>query len=137
MAIDIYNRGMEDLNSFIKKHRKNEDKASDFATYLYKLMNKYGFENDPDLYNKANISKQSFSLIKSGKVNPSVETVIKIVFALHATNSECKYLLKKAGFTLASSSNYALIIRYCIENKIYDLNKVNDYLEEYGFKAIE
>ena len=46
-----------------------------------------------------------------------------------------KYLLKKAGYTPSSASTYSLIIRYCIENKIYDLNKVNDYLEEYGFKA--
>ena len=133
MAIDIYNRGMEDLDSFIKKHRNNEEKSSDFVTYLYKLIDKYGFKKDSEFYNKANVSKQCFSLIKSGKVNPSMETVIKFVFTLHATNRECKYLLKKAGYTLASSSKYALIIRYCIENKIYDLDVLNQFLEEYGY----
>ena len=59
---------------------------------------------------------------------------IKIVFALELTNSECKYLLKKAGYTLASSSKYALIIRYFIENGIYDLSELNKTLIEYGFK---
>ena len=49
-------------------------------------------------------------------------------------NHECKYLLKKAGYTLASSSTYALVIRYCIENKIYDLDKVNEYLTQYGYE---
>ena len=60
---------------------------------------------------------------------------IKLVFALRLNNHECKYLLEKAGYTLSSASTYSLIIRYCIENKIYDLNKVNDYLEEYGFNS--
>ena len=133
MAIDIYNIGMEDLDSFIKKHRKNEEKASDFVTYLYSLMDKYGFDKNSDLYNKANITRQHWSLIISGKVNPSLQTIIKIVFVLHASNRECKYLLKKAGYTLASSSEYALIIRYCIENQIYDLDVLNKYLEERGY----
>lgn len=123
---------MEELKEYIKRHKVNKDKSSDFATYLYQLMDKYGYDKNSDLYNKANISKQSWSLIISGKVVPSPKTVIKIVFALHANNRECKYLLKKAGYTLASSSDYALIIRYCIENNIYDLSVVNDYLSEFG-----
>ena len=134
VAIDIYNIGMEDLKTYINKHHKNLEKTSDFPTYLWSLLEKYGFEKDSDLYRKANISRQHWSLIISGKINPSLQTVIKIVFALRADNHECKYLLKKAGYTLASSSEYALIIRYCIENKIYDLNVLNQYLSEYGYE---
>ena len=125
---------MESLDSFIKKHRSNKEKASDFVTYLYELMDKYGFDKSSDLYNKANITRQHWSSIISNKINPSMQTVMKLVFALHTNNHECKTLLKKAGYTLASASEYSLIIRYCIENKIYDLNELNKYLEEYGYK---
>lgn len=125
---------MEELKDYIKRHKENKEKSSDFATYLYQLMDKYGYDKNSDLYKRSNISKQSWSLIISGKVVPSLKTVIKIVFALHATNKECKYLLKKAGYTLASSSDYALIIRYCLENEIYDLSVVDDYLIEYGYE---
>ena len=125
---------MEELKEYIKRHKENKEKSSDFATYLYQLMDKYGYDKNSDLYNRANISKQSWSLIISGKVVPSPKTVIKIVFALHASNKECKYLLKKAGYTLSSSSDYALIIRYCLENEIYDLSVVDDYLIEYGYE---
>ena len=128
---------MESLKEYIVRHRINKEKTNDFVTYLYELMDKYGFDKNSDLYEKANISRQYWSKIINKERQPSLETVLKIVFALKLQNHECKYLLKKAGYTLASSSTYALIIRYCIENKIYDLNKVNDHLEEYGFKAIE
>lgn len=128
---------MESLKEYIAKHKANKEKANDFVTYLYELMDKYGFDKSSDLYDKANISRQHWSKIINEEIQPSLETVLKLVFALKLNNHECKYLLKKAGYTLASSSTYALVIRYSIENKIYDLNKVNDYLEEYGFKAIE
>ena len=124
---------MESLEEFISKHRTTKEKTSSFVEYLYSLMNKYGFDNPSDLYNKANISRQLWSSIISEKSNPSLNVCLKIAFALKATNHECKYLLKKAGYTLASSNKFALIIRYAIENKIYDINDVNDLLEKNGY----
>ena len=128
---------MESLKEFIKKHKANDEKAKDFADYLYELMDKHGFDKNSDLYNKANISRQLWSSVISKKSEPSLNFTLKLVFTLHLNNHECKYLLKKAGFTLASSSDYALVIRYCIENKIYDIQKVNDYLEEMNLEIIE
>ena len=125
---------MKDLETFIKEHRRNEEKSKDFVSYLYQLMDERGYSKNSDLYNKANISRQTWSLIISNKINPSLNSVLKIVFALELNNHECKFLLKKAGYTLASSSTYSLIIRYCIENKIYDLIKVNELLEKNGYK---
>ena len=125
---------MEALEEFIAKHRSNKEKTLSFVEYLYSLMNKYGFDNPADLYNKANISRQLWSSIISGKSNPSLNVCLKIAFALRVTNHECKYLLKKAGYTLASSNKFALIIRYAIENKIYDINEVNTLLENNGYK---
>ena len=124
---------MESLEEFIAKHRTTEEKTSSFVEYLYSLMNKYGFDNPSDLYNKANISRQLWSSIISEKSNPSLNVCLKIAFALKTTNHECKYLLKKAGYTLASSNKFALIIRYAIENKIYDIDDVNDLLEKNGY----
>ncbi len=123
----------EKIDKYIEEHRVLDKKSSTFVEYLYQLMDARGVDN-PTLYNKANISRQLFSSIISEKSHPSLNVCIKIVFALELTNSECKYLLKKAGYTLASSSKYALIIRYFIENGIYDLSELNKTLIEYGFK---
>ena len=124
---------METLQEFIKKHSENKEKTSSFVEYLYSLMNKYGFENPADVYNKANISRQLWSSIVSEKSHPSLNVCLKIALVMHVTNHECKYLLKKAGYTLASSNKFALIIRYAIENKIYDIDEVNDLLEKNGY----
>ena len=124
---------METLEQFINKHRSSKEKSSSFIEYLYQLMNKYGFDNAAEIYNKANISRQLWSSIISEKSNPSLNVCLKIALVMHVTNHECKYLLKKAGYTLASSNKYALIIRYCIENKIYDIYEVNKLLEENGY----
>ena len=125
---------MESLEEFIKKHQASREKTFSFVEYLYSLMNKYGFDNPSNLYNKANISRQLWSSIISEKSNPSLNVCLKIIFALKATNHECKYPLKKAGYTLASSNKFALIIRYAIENKIYDIDDVNDLLEKNGYE---
>ena len=124
---------MESFEDFAKRHIANNEKSSSFVEYLYSLMDKYGFDNPADLYNKANISRQLWSSIVSEKSNPSLNVCLKIALALEVNNHECKYLLKKAGYTLASSNRFALIIRYAIENKMYDRNKVNDLLDKYGY----
>lgn len=124
---------METLEEFMKRHQATEEKSSSFVDYLYSLMRKYNVENPADLYRKANISRQLWSSIISEKSHPSLNVCLKIALAMQVNNHECKYLLKKAGFTLASSSPFALIVRYAIENKIYDLVAVNRFLEENGY----
>ena len=125
---------METLEQYIEKHEANEEKSVSYIDYLYSLLRKYGYIDKPSkMYGLVDISRSLWSSVISGKSNPSLNFTLKVVFGLHCTNHECKYLLKKAGFTLASSSRFSLIIRYCLENKIYDLLQVNDYLMKYGY----
>lgn len=125
---------METLEQYIYKHESNKEKSMSYLDYLKILLKKYGYDKRPSrMYNKVSISRSLWSSITTGKSQPSINFTLKIVFAMHCTNHECKYLLKKAGFTLSSSSRYSLIIRYCLENKIYDLIEVNDYLMKYGY----
>ena len=100
--------------------------------YVQLLEEKHGIKKDSQIYNKANISRQNWHSILSGESQPKLTTILKIVFAMKLDNHECKYLLKKVGYTLASSSRFALVIRYCLDNQIYELYEVNDYLEQCG-----
>ena len=124
---------METIEEFILKHSKSKEKRRDFTSYLYYLLDKYEIDN-VTFYKKADISRQVYSSLISNKVNPSLNTLIKIIFALKLTNHEAKYLLKKANYTLSSSSNYSLVIRYYIENRIFDIDKLNESLIKYGYE---
>ncbi len=120
------------LEEFIQEHQKSEEKSQSFAEYLYFLMNKHGIKNPSEIYNKVLISRQLWSSIISGKSSPSLKTRVKIALGMHLDNHECKYLLKKAGFTLSSANKFALVIRYAIENQIYDVYEVNELLFNNG-----
>ncbi len=122
------------LEEYIIEHQKNQEKSQSFVDYLYYLMDKYNITNPATIYNKVLISRQLWSSIISGKSEPSLKVCIKIVLGLNLKNHECKYLLKKAGFTLSSANKFALIIRYAIENKIYDIYLVNDMLINNGYE---
>ena len=122
-----------DLKQYIEFHRQNKERSCDLVTYLYYLMDRSGLDA-PSLYQKANLSRQLYSSIISGKSKPSLNVLIKIAFALQLNNHECKLLLKKASYTLSSSSTFSLIIRYCIENRIYDLRQLNEYLLANGYE---
>ena len=127
---------MESFEAFCKKNYKGEDRSMSFNKYLFKLMREKNIEG-PSLYNKVNMTRQTYSKILSDQMEPSLTNAVKLAIALKCTNTECKTLLKKLGYTLSSSSKFALVIRYCLENKIYDYYKVNDLLMKYGCNPLD
>lgn len=60
--------------------------------------------------------------------------MIAIAFELRLDSKTSKNLIKRAGYILTSGIDFVLIIRYCIENKIYDLLTVHELLSEYNLK---
>ena len=89
-----------------------------------------------DVYNSVDIDRRTWSKIISNKINPSLEVAVKIAIGLKLSNEECKIMLKKLNYTLSRSSEFSLIIRYCLENKIYDLIKINEMLYSKGQKNL-
>lgn len=127
---------MNSLDQFLKDNMKDVDHQLAFIDYYFKLLNKYKIEGK-DVYKRMNMSRQLYSRIISGKVVPSLKSAVKLALGIKCSNSECKLLLKKVGYTLPSSSKFALIIRYCFENKIYDYFKINDLLIENGCESLD
>ncbi|MCD4827469.1 MAG: macro domain-containing protein [Acholeplasmataceae bacterium] len=123
-----------------KKSRKLEDIMDhvddSFVTSLFQHIDdrKLG---DIDVYKKANIDRKLFSKIKCNiDYQPSKITVIAFSIALGLNLDETKDLLAKAGFALSKSSKFDLIIRYYIENEIYDMYEINQMLISWKQKTI-
>ena len=126
---------MEKLEQFIKEQQNNKIKSMSFVDYINYVMNDKVL-NASDVYASANIDRRTWSKIISNKMTPSLEMAVKIAIGLKLSNEECKVLLKKLNYTLSSSSEFALVIRYCLENGIYNLIEINEMLYSKGLKTL-
>ena len=113
------------LEDFIKKCDDT------FAVMLLKLIDKKKMD-EVDCYKKANINKQTFYKINNDpKYRPSKPTVVAFALALELNMEETETLLRSAGFALTRNDKFDLIIRYYIENGIYDIFEINEALYKY------
>lgn len=90
---------------------------------------------DPDVYKRANLSKQTFSKIRSDMYyQPNKDTALQMCIGLMLNIDETKDLLAKAGFALSNGIKRDLVVRYFIENEIYNVDELNLILDELSLK---
>ncbi|OZM57377.1 hypothetical protein CIB95_07910 [Lottiidibacillus patelloidae] len=122
---------MDDLEGFLE-----ENKSPSFAMNLFSFIDSSG-RSDVEIYKKAGIDRKLFSKIRS---NPSYKiskkTAIALALALELNKNEAEKLLYSAGFSLSKSNTFDLVILFCIENEIYNLDDVNYALHQLGLNTI-
>ena len=102
-----------------------------FSEMLLRLIDEKGLK-DPEVYKKANVTKQTFSKIRNNiHYNPTKQTVLAFAIALQLNLDETKDLLLKAGYALSKSSYFDVIISYFFESENYDIYEINAVLFEY------
>ncbi|MEI6131489.1 MAG: helix-turn-helix transcriptional regulator [Bacillota bacterium] len=109
--------------------------ADDFQNKLFQLLEEKGYQDKlSDFYNKAGISRQLFANILSynKEYTPSKETLYKIIMTLELDYSEARNLLSTKGYTMSKSLKLDVIMGYCIENKIYEQERVDRILMEHA-----
>lgn len=122
-----YSRSLEESLKKIHKYS--------FAGYLQQLINKKGMKNS-EVYATANITKQYFSKLINGKVNPSKEKVIALAIGLHLNMDETKDILKVAGYAFSPYSQTDIVVKYFINNEDYNVIKLDILLYDFGLDPI-
>ena len=90
-------------------------------------------EKDAAIYKRANIDRKLFSKIRSRKnYQPSKQTALAFAIALHLTLEETRAFISRAGFALTNSSKQDIIVAFCLNHGIYDINEVNMALFDFG-----
>lgn len=115
----------------IKKSEKS------FNELLFEYIKKYNI-SDVELYKKANIDRRLFSKIRSSnEYHPSFGTVTLLALGLNLNTSEYENLLKSASYSLPQNSYVNITLKYCFDEKIYDVNKVDEILYAVSGKLIK
>ena len=103
------------MNNKIKEYL-NQNKSLTFNSLLFSYIDDGGYK-DAEVYKRA---------------GPKKNTVIKLCLSLSLDKNRFNNLLSSAGYSLSKNNNFDLVISYCIENNIYDINVINDYLYTYA-----
>ena len=103
-----------------------------FQQQLFRLIDERG-RDEVEVYKKAGKDKRFFSKIRSNiNYQPSKHTVFAFALSLQLSLDETKDLLASAGFALSPSNRFDLIMQYVLEQRIYDLLKIDCILYDFG-----
>ncbi|MBH9968921.1 hypothetical protein [[Bacillus] enclensis] len=120
-----------ELDDFIEINRKPP-----FNQVLFQYIDEKGV-GDSVIYKKAGLDRRHFSKIRSNPAyQPKKTTLISLALALELNSDDTEDLLSAAGYSLSDSDKFDLIIQFCLEKEIYDLQSVNEILHHYGMKPL-
>ncbi len=119
-----------------KEQRKLQDVIlkleETFSQMLLRLINENALK-DTEVYKKANIDRKLFSKIKNNKnYMPSKNTAIAFAIALRLNLDDTLDLIGKSGYTFSNCSKSDIIIKFFIEEGIYDIFQINESLYDFG-----
>lgn len=109
----------------------NHSELRSFNETLFSFIDEKGVK-DSEIYKKVDIDRKLFSKIRcNNNYIPRRNVIIKLCLALGLKRNDFNKLLNSAGYSL-SNNKFDLVISYCLDNNIYDLKIINDYLYTYS-----
>lgn len=126
----------EDISASKNLDKVLENIGPSFKETLFSLIDEKGLK-DPEVYKRANVDRKTFSKIRCQEnYLPRKKIVLALGIALNLSYSEMSDFLSTAGMAFSPASKSDLLVKYFIENNIYDINTINLALFEYGFECL-
>ena len=100
----------------------NQMKTLSFQQLLFSFIDRSG-RSDSDIYNYVGIDRRLFSKVRCNEnYNLSKENVLRLCVSLRLNLEDTSKLLSSAGYSLSTNNDFDLVIRYCIDHNIYDID---------------
>ena len=123
-----------------KYYRSWERKNSVRKTFSSEVMRmvRSKFRKASSFYNPVGIDKRTFHRMKTDyEYKPSKNTAFRCCIALHLNGEQADELLKLAGYAFSPSDPSDLVIRFCLDNGIWDLPSINYLMDSFELKDLE
>ena len=136
---NFHNLKVQDSSSdyIVESIRKNRIPEKNFTELLFHYIDSSNY-TDVQIYKKAFIDKRLFSKIRSNNnYHPSFGTVTLLALALELSTAQFEELLQSASYSLPQNNYINITLKYCFDNKIYDIYKVNELIFEVSNKEIK
>ncbi len=115
----------------IDKKLPEKQRGTLFWEHLQTLIQRTGKTN-AQIYKAANLDRRTFSRIRTNpNYLPAKATILALAVALHLTIEETDVLLAHAGQLLCHWECTDIVVEYFIQNKMYDINLINEVLYAY------
>jgi hypothetical protein len=120
-----------ELDDFIRNNRKPT-----LQEVLFRFIDKKGI-TDAEVYKSAGLDRKHFSKIRSKPdYRPKKSTIFALALGLELNKEDTEELLGSAGYSLSESETSDLVIKFCLDKHIYDVNQVNEYLVYFSEKPL-
>ena len=107
-----------------------------FTNEVKRLMHERGMTGS-ELCKRILMDRRLWSKLNTdSEYQPSRETATAICLALRLNEDQAQELLKAAGYTLSATHKQDVVMRYFLQNQIYDIDVINDMLYRFGLKCI-
>ena len=120
-----------ELEEFIEMHH-----SASFSERLFQYIDERGV-TDVAVYKKAGVDRKLFSKIRSiPDYKPSKRTIVALCLSMKLSEENTVEMLNAAGFTLSNNDRFDLVIQFCLEKEIYNMDEVNQALYSLGLKPL-
>lgn len=89
----------------------------------------------PVVYQRANMDKRHYSKLISGIVNPTRDVAIALAIALRLNDAQAQTFIGKAGYALSTRCERDVLVRFCLQQGLYNINEINLLLDSFQQKG--
>lgn len=107
-----------------------------FSARLLTYVNEKCDGSAPMAYKRAGVSRQVYSrIVASNDAKVDKRTTMLFCIGLQLSIDEAELLMKSAGYAFSDTIPEDMVFRYCILNKIWNLDDINEMLMSCGLEV--